>query len=55
FERLILLIFLQCSSAPALEIADASYPTFTQLLQRDPRFHGFESRLPTGFKVYLFN
>ncbi|KAF9599323.1 hypothetical protein IFM89_036621, partial [Coptis chinensis] len=45
------LIFLQGSSAPALEIGDASYPTFTQLLQRDSRFHGFESHPPTGFKV----
>ncbi|KAF9616856.1 hypothetical protein IFM89_032706 [Coptis chinensis] len=43
------------SSAPALEIGDASYPTFTQLLLRDSRFHGFESRPPTGFKVCSTN
>ncbi|KAF9622057.1 hypothetical protein IFM89_029341 [Coptis chinensis] len=51
----VLLIFLQGSSAPALEIGDASYPTFTQLLQWDPRFHGFKSRPPTGFKVCSTN
>ncbi|KAF9622880.1 hypothetical protein IFM89_035010 [Coptis chinensis] len=43
------------NSAHALEIGDASYPTFTQLLQRDPRFNGFESRPPTGFKVCSTN